>query len=572
MILCLYLADAPRNRIRRSDRAWRLQTRGLDVRQVSTLHQIGRYGDDGTDLFAPRIERMNTACGYVQQQARLEIVLLAVEQRLSAILLEVEELVQVAMGMRADAAELPDPVGKPFAVQNIGRLQSFAVQAVDRNVVGSEYALHVANMQEITHFVHSGTAIPVGRNRKREEGMKVDVAIIGGGPAGLLLARLLCQAGIGVVVLERKSRDYVLSRIRAGVLEWGSVETLRGAGVGERMDREGFVHEGTHLAAANSSFRVDFVEACGRPVMIYGQTEVTADLYAALDADGIPVIHEADEVQLHEVQSDRPFVTYRKDGTEHRVDCRYIAGCDGFHGISRQTIPAGVRNEFERVYPFGWLGVLSETKPADHELIYANNERGFALASMRNEHLSRYYIQVPSDEKVEAWSDQRFWDELRRRLPTETAETMETGPSIEKSIAPLRSFVSEPMRYGRLFLAGDASHIVPPTGAKGLNLAIADVRYLAEGFIHAVNENDSHSLDIYSERALDRVWKAIHFSWWMTSMMHRFPDQSPFEQKIQEVELRRIEDSEAARRLMAENYTGLPYDRGLARLSKGDGS
>ena len=396
--------------------------------------------------------------------------------------------------------------------------------------------------------------------------MKVDVVIIGGGPAGLLLARLLSRAGVEVLVLERRSREYVLSRIRAGVLEWGSVETLRNAGVGERMDREGFVHEGTHLAAANVSFRVDFVEACGRAVMVYGQTEITHDLYDVLDADGVSIIHDAEDVLPQEIESNSPFVTYRKDGGEHRVDCRYIAGCDGFHGISRKTIPERVRTDYERIYPFGWLGVLSETKPASDELIYANHERGFALASMRNLHLSRYYVQVASDDKVENWSDQRFWDELRRRLPTDVAEAMEIGPTIEKSIAPLRSFVSEPMRHGRLFLAGDASHIVPPTGAKGLNLAVSDVRYLAEGLIQAIKEKDDHGIDIYSSRALDRVWKAIHFSWWMTSMMHCFPDQTPFDQQIQEVELRRIQDSAAARTLMAENYTGLPYDRGLSRL------
>ena len=396
--------------------------------------------------------------------------------------------------------------------------------------------------------------------------MEVDVAIIGGGPAGLLLARLLSLAGVEVTVLERKSRQYVLSRIRAGVLEWGSVETLRGAGVGSRMDQQGFVHEGTYLSAANAAFRVDFMEACGRAVMIYGQTEVTRDLYDALDVAGVRIIDEAEEVLPQGFEGERPFVTFRKDGQMERLNCRYIAGCDGFHGVCRQAMPAQIRKEFERVYPFGWLGILSETRPANEELIYANHERGFALASMRNERLSRYYIQVSADDHIDNWSDERFWDELRRRLPTATAETMEIGPSIEKSIAPLRSFVSEPLRFGRLFLAGDAAHIVPPTGAKGLNLAIADVRYLADGLIQALIDKEEQGLDLYSACALNRVWKAIHFSWWMTSMMHRFPGQTAFDQRIQEVELRRIQDSPAARTVMAENYTGLPYDRGLSRL------
>ncbi|MCP1199606.1 4-hydroxybenzoate 3-monooxygenase [Notoacmeibacter sp. MSK16QG-6] len=397
--------------------------------------------------------------------------------------------------------------------------------------------------------------------------MKVDVAIVGGGPAGLLLARLLSRAGVETVVLERRSRDYVLSRIRAGVLEWGSAETLRQAGVGDRMDREGYVHDGAYLAAANTAFRVDFMKACGRSVMVYGQTEVTRDLYDALDRSGaVSIVHEAEDVRPQDIETEKPFVTYRKDGVDHRIDCQFVAGCDGFHGVCRQTIPQDVRKEYERVYPFGWLGVLSRTEPVSDELIYANHERGFALASMRNANLSRYYIQVPVNQKVESWSDDAFWDELRRRLPADSAEALETGPSVEKSIAPLRSFVSEPMRHGRLFLAGDASHIVPPTGAKGLNLAISDVRYLAEGLIQVIKDKDEHGIDIYSARALDRVWRAIHFSWWMTSMMHRFPDQTPFDQQVQEVELKRIRDSEAAQTLMAETYTGLPYDRGLQHL------
>ena len=388
--------------------------------------------------------------------------------------------------------------------------------------------------------------------------MRVQVAIIGGGPAGLLLAKLLTGKGIEVVVLERRTRRYVLSRIRAGVLEAGTVELLRKAGVGARMDREGLPHAGCRLAYANRSFRIDFEKSCGRHVMVYGQTEVTRDLYEALDRDGARVIHETLDVLLHDVASQKPFVTYAKDETTHRIDCDFIVGCDGFHGVSRGTIPDGIREEFERVYPFGWLGVLSQTPPADDELIYANHARGFALASMRNESLSRYYVQVPLSDKVENWSDEGFFDELRRRLPNDAAERLVAGPTIEKSIAPLRSFVTEPMRHGRLFLCGDAAHIVPPTGAKGLNLAVSDVHYIFEALTHHYDDADPSGLDAYSATALARVWKAIRFSWWMTTMMHRFPDQSDFDQKIQETELAYIADSDASQTVLAENYTGLP--------------
>ncbi|MFV0243476.1 MAG: 4-hydroxybenzoate 3-monooxygenase [Qingshengfaniella sp.] len=389
--------------------------------------------------------------------------------------------------------------------------------------------------------------------------MKTQVAIIGGGPAGLFLSRLLEMDGIDTVILERRSRDYVLSRIRAGVLEGGSVEMLRRVGAGARMDREGFPHEGVFLSAANRQFRVDFKDLVNKEVMVYGQTEVTHDLYAAHDAAGTTIIDEAEDVALHDVTSAAPYVTYRKNGKEHRIDCAVIAGCDGFHGVSRQTIPADQRAEFEKVYPFGWLGVLSETPPVSHELIYCNHARGFALASMRNGHLSRYYLQVPLDNKIEDWSDDRFWEELRRRLPHEAADRLITGPSIEKSIAPLRSFVCETMQHGRLFLCGDAAHIVPPTGAKGLNLAVSDVYYLHEtlkAFFGSGNESD---LAGYSARALPRVWKSIRFSWEITSMMHRFPDQSDFDQKIQESTLDFLSQSRAAKTTFAENYVGLPF-------------
>ena len=390
--------------------------------------------------------------------------------------------------------------------------------------------------------------------------MRTQVCIIGGGPSGLLLGQLLHAAGIDTVILERQTRSHVLSRIRAGVLEWGSVELLERAGVGARMRAEGFPHAGILLAAENRSFRIDFKALTDRQVMVYGQTEVTRDLYEARDAGGAaPVIHGVADVALHDVDGDAPHVTYTLDGAEHRVDCAWIAGCDGYHGPSRRAIPADRLKTFERTYPFGWLGILSETPPVDHELIYAHHARGFALCSMRNAGLSRYYVQVPSTDRVEDWSDAAFWDELRRRIPEADAARLVTGPSIEKSIAPLRSFVAEPMRHGRLALVGDAAHIVPPTGAKGLNLAIGDVRLLHSALISAIRDGDTSGIDGYSDRALARVWQAIRFSWWFTTRMHRFPDQTDFDQRIQEAELARLAASRDAQRELALNYVGLPF-------------
>ncbi|WP_375692037.1 4-hydroxybenzoate 3-monooxygenase [Pseudooceanicola sp. LIPI14-2-Ac024] len=388
--------------------------------------------------------------------------------------------------------------------------------------------------------------------------MRCQVAIIGGGPSGLLLSQLLHRAGIDTVVLERQSRDYVLSRIRAGVLEWGTVEMLREAGVGARMDAEGFPHDGTYLACRNEGFRIDFKDLVGKQVMVYGQTEVTRDLYEARDQMDGKVIHGVEGVVIHGADTDAPHVTYTLDGTEHRLDCDWVAGCDGFHGVSRQTIPDTVLKEFKRVYPFGWLGILSETKPVSEELIYAQHSRGFALCSMRNAHLSRYYVQVPLTDKVEQWSDDAFWDELKRRIPAEAAESIETGPSIEKSIAPLRSFVAEPMKWGRLFLVGDAAHIVPPTGAKGLNLAVSDVHYLYHALVQAY-QGDDHGVTHYSEQALARVWKSERFSWSMTGLLHRFPDRGDFEARMQEAELDYLQHSRVAQMSLAENYVGLPY-------------
>ena len=389
--------------------------------------------------------------------------------------------------------------------------------------------------------------------------MKTQVCIIGGGPAGLLLSQLLHRAGVETVILERQSRAYVMGRIRAGVLEPGTVDLLHEAGVGARAEAEGMVHEGTLMTWEHGQVRVDFRARTGKAVVVYGQTEVTKDLYAARDAMGGVIIDEAADVAIHGADGPAPVVTWVKDGAEQRLECEFVAGCDGFHGVSRRTIPAEVLRVYEKVYPFGWLGILSETPPVDHELIYANHPRGFALCSMRNPALTRYYVQCPLEDRVEDWPDERFWEELCARIPADAVARLVTGPSIEKSIAPLRSFVAEPMRWGRLFLAGDAAHIVPPTGAKGLNLAASDVHYLSRAFIDWYGRGDVAGLEGYSARALARVWKAERFSWWMTSMLHRFPEQGAFDQKMQEAELAYLAGSDAAQTALAENYVGLPF-------------
>jgi len=390
--------------------------------------------------------------------------------------------------------------------------------------------------------------------------MKTQVAIIGAGPSGLLLGQLLHLQGIETVILERRTPEYVLSRIRAGVLEQGTIDLLREAKANERMDREGMIHEGVSLSFAGQQKRIDFKKyANGKTVMVYGQTEVTHDLMDARAKTGGVSIYEAENVKLHDIYSDKPRVTFVKDGETVELECEYIAGCDGFHGVSRESVPADAIKTYERVYPFGWLGILSRTPPVDHELIYANHERGFALCSQRNANLSRYYVQVSLDDKVEDWSDDRFWNELKTRIPQHVADRLVTGPSIEKSIAPLRSFVAEPMTFGRLFLVGDAAHIVPPTGAKGLNLAASDVSTLYRILTKVYKENRPELTQKYSEIALRRIWKAERFSWWMTSMLHRFGDD-PFGQRIQLAELDYFTNSEAGLRNIAENYVGLPYE------------
>ena len=389
--------------------------------------------------------------------------------------------------------------------------------------------------------------------------MKTQVAIIGAGPSGLLLGQLLYQNGIDNVILERKSGEYVLSRIRAGVLEHTTVQGLEKAGAAERMHREGLVHHGVELVFNHQHIRVDFEKEIGKHVVVYGQTEVTRDLMDARAATGGLTVYEAEDVALHDIDSDAPYVTYRHNGENHRLDCNFIAGCDGFHGVSRPSIPADVLKTYERVYPFGWLGLLSDTPPVSEELIYAKHANGFALCSQRSTTRSRYYLQVPLSDTVEDWSDERFWQELKNRLPPEAAAKLVTGPSLEKSIAPLRSFVSEPMRYHSLFLAGDAAHIVPPTGAKGLNLAAGDVQCLADAFADFYGNHSRAGIDGYSERCMKRVWAAERFSWYMTKLLHTFPDGDEFEEKMQQAEFNQLKLTEHAAKVLAENYVGLPY-------------
>jgi len=394
--------------------------------------------------------------------------------------------------------------------------------------------------------------------------VRTQVVIVGAGPSGTLLSILLHRAGIESIVLERQSRQYVVDRIRAGVLEWGSVEVLREADVGTNMDRVGVVHDGARIAWAGRSLFFDIAARTGRHFMSYGQSPLQRDLYDAVDLLGIQLVDRADDVQPHDVLSARPSVTYRRDGREHRIDADFVIGCDGYHGVCRATIPAGAVSTYEKDYPFGWLGILSETPPLP-DLVYCNHARGFALASQRNSMLSRYYVQCPLTDSVDDWPDDRFWKELLQRFPDELRDQIVTGPSIEKSIAPLRSFVAEPLRFGNMFLAGDAAHIVPPTGAKGLNLAISDVHYLSRGLIQWFADGDATELDRYSDVALRRIWSAVRFSWWMTSLLHRFPQQTSIDQRLQEVELDLLATSEHAQAALCEQYAGLPFEPPLAR-------
>ena len=389
--------------------------------------------------------------------------------------------------------------------------------------------------------------------------MRTQVAIIGAGPSGLLLGQLLHRQGIDTVILENRSAEYVLGRIRAGVIEQGMVALLEEAGVAARLHSEGLVHDGTEITFDGMRHRIDFKKLTGKTVTVYGQTEITRDLMEARAASGAPTVYEAQDATPLDFDGDKPRVRFRKDGKDHEIVCDFIAGCDGFHGVSRQSVPAGSIELFERVYPFGWLGILSDTPPVSDELIYINHQRGFALCSMRSHTRNRYYLQCSLAEHVEDWSDSRFWDELKLRLDKEGRERLVTGASIEKSIAPLRSFVAEPMRFGRLFLAGDAAHIVPPTGAKGLNLAASDVHYLSRALVEFYREKSSAGIDNYSARALARIWKAERFSWWMTTMLHRFPESSGFDRRLQQAELDYLVSSPAAAMAMAENYVGLPY-------------
>lgn len=389
--------------------------------------------------------------------------------------------------------------------------------------------------------------------------MRTQVAIIGGGPAGLLLSQSLHRQGIATIVLERKTKDYVLGRIRAGILETGFADLMREAGVGARMDRECFTHDGTVLSYGDTEFRISFKDLTDRHVVVYGQTEVTRDLYEAREAMNGDLIFNVEDVAIHDADTDAPFVTYHVDGSQARIDCDFVAGCDGFHGVSRRAIPDNVRWEYEKIFPFGWLGILSETPPVHHELVYSGNDRGFALCSMRNENLSRYYIQCSLSDAPEDWTDAAFWDELKRRIPERFADMIVTGRSIEKSIAPLRSLVTEPMRWGRLFLCGDAAHIVPPTGAKGLNTAASDVYYLYNGLRDYYLDGDPRGIDTYSARALARVWKAERFSWSTTNLLHRFPDQNAFDLKMQQADVDFLRDNRDAQAVFAQNYVGLPY-------------
>lgn len=390
--------------------------------------------------------------------------------------------------------------------------------------------------------------------------LSTSVCIIGAGPSGLLLSQMLANEGIDTIVIDRQNQEYIEGRIRAGVLESGTVDALNEAGVGERMQKEGLPHSGFDMAFDGDRFRIDLAKLVDQSVMVYGQTEVTRDLFSKRHETGGQFLFDVSDVTLAELETDRPVVHLMHEGQQVSIQCDYVAGCDGFRGVSRNAIPADVLKTFERVYPFGWLGILTDRPPVSHELIYANHERGFALCSMRSNTRSRYYIQCPLTDTVDQWSDDQFWDELKLRIGKDAASQLQTGPSIEKSIAPLRSFVAEPMRYGNLFLAGDAAHIVPPTGAKGLNLAVADVRILSRALVERYKRSNHHFIDTYSQTCLNRVWKVERFSWQMSMLLHQFPEHTPFEKRMQRAEFDYLVSSEAAAKTIAENYVGLPLE------------
>jgi p-hydroxybenzoate 3-monooxygenase len=459
----------------------------------------------------------------------------------------------------------PSAIGNLSDYQDEYPISERACSVPDEVIRSSRQCRHVLTgerkVQFVSRRVHSGYRTcdaDIVALQRRTLLSSTQVAIIGAGPSGLLLSQLLRRNGIDSIVLERQSRDYVQARIRAGLLEWTTVELLQEAGVGARMMREGLIHEGVELAFAGSHHRIDLKRLAGQRVLIYGQSEIQKDLAAARAAEPGAVLWEATDVRVSDWNTNCPFVTYTHAGQRNQVHCDFVAGCDGYHGVSRASVPSDRLARYERVYPFGWLGLLADVPPLSDELVYANHERGFALCSMRSRTRSRYYVQCALGDTVEQWPDERFWNELHARLPPRFASQLVTGQSIEKSIAPLRSFVTEPMRIGRLFLVGDAAHIVPPTGAKGLNLAASDVRVLYRGLVEFYRAGHMTLLDEYSTRALDRVWKATRFSWWFTALMHKFSDD-PFEHRLQVAELRYVADSEAASRSIAENYAGLPF-------------
>ena len=509
-------------------------------------------------------ERMDATGRKYQQSGSAQCLLQAVDARRHAAAVDQQQLPQGVVPVGLDG---PTPrfaaCGDGLDVHRlrVGRSQGFPVKEESRNACsGLAFGQHGRKVQVLVPRVHVARTLrpyavsPLFSGSARMQ--RTQVVIIGGGPSGLLLSQLLHRQGVASVVLEQRTREYVGTRIRAGLLEPGAVTLLHEAGVGERLQREGLVHGGFELAFAGRSHRIDLQGLAGESVTVYGQTEIQRDLCAARDAEGGDVRYETTEVALHDIATSAPYVTFIHGGSTQRIDCDFIAGCDGYHGVSRQTLPAAVLRTFERVYPFGWLGVLADVPPLAHELVYANHARGFALCSMRSATRSRYYVQCPLTDKVAQWSDDRFWDELSLRLPPQHAAHLTRGPAIEKSIAPLRSFVAEPMRHGRLFLVGDAAHIVPPTGAKGLNLAASDVRYLVEGLVEHYRQGNASGIDAYSQRALARVWRATRFSWWFTSLMHKF-DDDPFAHRLQVTELDGLTRSKAASQVVAELYVGL---------------